>query len=55
MVKTLEAKGVKIERIKAKESKVASIAHQLQNLAFKEPEIKYLGQRVSRLILDTNV
>ena len=51
MVKTLEAKGVKIERIKAKESKVANIAHQLQNLAFKEPEIKYLGQRVSRLIL----
>ena len=49
MLKSLSVKGVKLERIKAKESKVASIAHQLQNFAFKEPEIKYLGQRVSYL------
>ncbi|KAF8516044.1 DEAD-domain-containing protein [Gautieria morchelliformis] len=45
MVKALSAKGVEIARIKAKQSKIASIAHQLQNFAFKEPEIKYLGQR----------
>ncbi|KAF8523754.1 DEAD-domain-containing protein [Hysterangium stoloniferum] len=45
MVEVLKAKGVEIERIKAKQSKVASISHQLQNFAFKEPEIKYLGQR----------
>jgi ATP-dependent RNA helicase DDX10/DBP4 len=51
MVKALSAKGVVIERIKAKQSKVASIAHQLQNFAFKEPEIKYLGQRVCCLHL----
>jgi ATP-dependent RNA helicase DDX10/DBP4 len=47
MVRALKTKGVEIERIKAKQSKVASISHQLQNFAFKEPEIKYLGQRVS--------
>ncbi|KAF8584632.1 DEAD-domain-containing protein [Ramaria rubella] len=45
MVNALKAKGVEIEQIKAKQSKVASISHQLQNFAFKEPEIKYLGQR----------
>ena len=46
MVRALKSKGVEIERIKVKQSKVASISHQLQSFAFKEPEIKYLGQRV---------
>ena len=49
MLKALKGRGVEIERIKAKQSKLASITHQLQNFAFKEPEIKYLAQRVSGL------
>ena len=55
MLKALDAKSVKIERIKAKQSKIASIAHQLQNLAFKDPEIKYLGQRVCQSTLTTDI
>lgn len=46
MLKALEKKGVKVAKIKIKESKTQSIENQLQNLAFQEPEIKYLGQRV---------
>lgn len=47
MLAALEKKGVKIENIKIRASKTQSIQKQLQNLAFKDPEIKYLGQRVS--------
>ena len=47
MLAALEKKGVKIENIKIRASKTQSIQNQLQNLAFREPEIKYLGQRVS--------
>jgi len=46
MVNSLKHKSIQVEKIKAKQSKVASITHQLQNFAFKEPEIKYLAQRV---------
>lgn len=51
MIKALTAKGVQIEKIKPKQSKIASITQQLQNFAFKDPEIKYLGQRVCFLFL----
>ena len=46
MKKVLEAKGIEIPKIKVKQSKTQSIENQLQNLAFQDPEIKYLGQRV---------
>ena len=39
-------KDLQVEAIKIKGSKTMGIENQLQNLAFKEPEIKYLGQRV---------
>ncbi|KAF8452452.1 P-loop containing nucleoside triphosphate hydrolase protein [Boletus edulis BED1] len=45
MLAALEKKGVKIENIKIRASKTQSIQNQLQNLAFQDPEIKYLGQR----------
>lgn len=42
----LEKKGINIAKIKIKASKTHSIEIQLQKLAFQDPEIKYLGQRV---------
>ena len=50
--KLLEKKGIEVSKIKIKESKTHSIENQLQNLAFKDPEIKYLGQRVCIAIFD---
>lgn len=52
MLKALEKKGIEVSKIKIKESKTHSIENQLQNLAFKDPEIKYLGQRVCIAIFD---
>ena len=49
MKKALEAKSIEINKIKVKQSKTQSIENQLQKLAFQEPEIKYLGQRVGDL------
>lgn len=51
MLKVLKGKGIVPEKIKAKESKTLSIKDQLQSFAFQEPEIKYLGQRVSQVIV----
>ncbi|KAG8953565.1 ATP-dependent RNA helicase dbp4 [Tulasnella sp. 419] len=45
MIKVLNTKDVKVEKIKIKESKTMSIQNQIQNFAFQDPEIKYLGQR----------
>lgn len=47
MVKRLKEKGVEVAKIKIRESKTQSIENMLQNLAFQDPEIKYLAQRVS--------
>ena len=47
MLAALRNKGVKIEHIKIRASKTRSIQNSLQKLAFQDPEIKYLGQRVS--------
>ncbi|KIR51492.1 ATP-dependent RNA helicase DBP4 [Cryptococcus gattii Ru294] len=38
-------KAIEVKRIKIKESKMGNLKQSLQNFAFKEPEIKYLGQR----------
>ncbi|OCH87503.1 DEAD-domain-containing protein [Obba rivulosa] len=45
MKQALEKKNIIVQKIKIKASKTQSIENQLQNLAFQEPEIKYLGQR----------
>jgi len=51
MVKALGEKKVVVNKIKIKESKTQSIQTQLQSFAFQDPELKYLGQRVSLSIL----
>ncbi|MCJ1411626.1 ATP-dependent RNA helicase dbp4 [Ptychographa xylographoides] len=45
MLKRLEQKKVPIEMIKVKQKKQQSIRTSLQNMCFKDPEIKYLGQK----------
>ncbi|EED16970.1 DEAD box RNA helicase (Hca4), putative [Talaromyces stipitatus ATCC 10500] len=45
MLKRLEQKKVPIERINVKAKKQQSIKDQLQNMCFKDPELKYLGQK----------
>lgn len=45
MLKQLEQKKVPIERINIKANKQQSIKNQLQNMCFKDPELKYLGQK----------
>ncbi|EPX73120.1 ATP-dependent RNA helicase Hca4 [Schizosaccharomyces octosporus yFS286] len=44
-LKRLESKKISVERINIKEGKKTSIRNQLQNLCFKENDIKYLGQK----------
>jgi ATP-dependent RNA helicase DDX10/DBP4 len=46
MKSLLQSKGIPIQKIKIRPSKTHSIENQLQKLAFQDPEIKYLGQRV---------
>lgn len=46
MKAALEKKGIVVEKIKIRASKTQSIDNQLQRLAFQDPDIKYLGQRV---------
>ena len=50
MVRRMKERGIALEKIKVKESKVGSIENHLQNLAFKDPEIKYLGQKVCSVL-----
>ncbi|KAJ5083375.1 ATP-dependent RNA helicase dbp4 [Penicillium angulare] len=45
MLQRLEQKKVPIERINIKANKQQSITHLLQNMCFKDPELKYLGQK----------
>lgn len=45
MLNRLEKKKVPIERINVRQNKQQSIKHQLQNMCFKDPELKYLGQK----------
>ncbi|PWN93387.1 DEAD-domain-containing protein [Acaromyces ingoldii] len=41
----LQRKGIEVEKIKAKESKIQDISNQLQAFLFQDPELKYLGQK----------
>ncbi|CAG8513052.1 8088_t:CDS:10 [Ambispora gerdemannii] len=45
MIEALETKKVPIEKINVKSSKIINIQNQLQALCFRDPEIKYLGQK----------
>ncbi|KAL4806761.1 ATP-dependent RNA helicase dbp4 [Aspergillus unguis] len=45
MLRRLEHKKVNVEKINVKANKQQSIKHQLQNMCFKDPELKYLGQK----------
>ncbi|KAL4912309.1 P-loop containing nucleoside triphosphate hydrolase protein [Aspergillus aurantiobrunneus] len=45
MLRRLEQKKVTVERINVKANKQQTIKHQLQNMCFKDPELKYLGQK----------
>ncbi|KAJ5718495.1 ATP-dependent RNA helicase dbp4 [Penicillium malachiteum] len=45
MLQRLEQKKVPIERINIKANKQQSVTSQLQNMCFKDPELKYLGQK----------
>lgn len=45
MLKRLEHKKIPIQRINVKENKKKSIKNQLQSICFKQPDVKYLGQK----------
>ncbi|KAL3458127.1 P-loop containing nucleoside triphosphate hydrolase protein [Aspergillus heterothallicus] len=45
MLRRLEHKKVTVEKINVKANKQQSIKNQLQNMCFKDPELKYLGQK----------
>lgn len=47
MQKRFNTKGIKIDAIKVRDSKQQTVTKQLQSLAFKFPEVKFLAQRVS--------
>lgn len=45
MLKRLEHKKIPIQKINVKDNKKKSIRNQLQSICFKQPDIKYLGQK----------
>jgi ATP-dependent RNA helicase DDX10/DBP4 len=45
-VDKLAARKVPIDKISVKQGKTKSIKQQLSGMCFKDPEIKYLGQKV---------
>lgn len=45
MLKRLEQKKIPIQRINVKDNKKKSIKNQLQSICFKQPDVKYLGQK----------
>lgn len=45
MLKRLEHKKVAVEKINVRQKKQQSIRSQLQSMCFKDPELKYLGQK----------
>ncbi|KAL9575954.1 MAG: hypothetical protein Q9212_007526, partial [Teloschistes hypoglaucus] len=45
MLKRLEQKKVTVEKINVRQKKQQDVKSQLQNMCFKDPELKYLGQK----------
>jgi ATP-dependent RNA helicase DDX10/DBP4 len=52
MVAKFDERGIPVGKIKARESQVMDLQNQLQSFAWQDPEIKHLGQRVGRVILE---
>jgi len=50
-IASLKLKGIVPRKIKVKQSQTTSIQNRLQGFAFQDPDIKYLAQRVSHLVL----
>lgn len=46
-VEKLVARKVPIEKISVKNGKTGTIKQQLSGMCFKDPELKYLGQKVT--------
>ena len=46
-IEQLLARKVPIEKISVKNGKTGSIKQQLSGMCFKDPEVKYLGQKVT--------
>ncbi|PHH74525.1 hypothetical protein CDD80_3008 [Ophiocordyceps camponoti-rufipedis] len=45
MIKKLEQKRIPVKKVHVKETKKRSIKNQLQNMCFRNPDLKYLGQK----------
>ncbi|PFH56305.1 hypothetical protein XA68_16752 [Ophiocordyceps unilateralis] len=45
MIKKLEQKRIPVQKVHVKETKKRSIKNQLQNMCFRNPDLKYLGQK----------
>lgn len=45
MLNALATKKISLEKINVRQNKQSSIRSQLQNMCFKDPELKYLGQK----------
>jgi ATP-dependent RNA helicase DDX10/DBP4 len=53
MVVKLEERGIPVGKIKVREGQIMDLHNQLQNFAWQDPEIKYLGQRVCRVLFES--
>ena len=53
MVTKLEEGGIPVGKIKVRENQVLDLRNQLQSFAWQDPEIKYLGQRVGRVMFES--
>ena len=53
MVTRLDEGGIPVGKIRVRETQVVDLQNQLQRFAWQDPEIKYLGQRVCRVVLES--
>ena len=53
MIAKLDERGIPVGKIRVRESQVMDLQNQLQNFAWQDPEIKYLGQRVGRITFES--
>jgi len=52
MFTKLDERGIPVGKIGVRESQLMDLQNQLQSFAWQDPEIKYLGQRVSRVTFE---
>ena len=53
MLRRLEERGLEVKGLKIKASRMGDIKQQMQNYCFKEPEVRYLAQKVRLCIRET--